>query len=249
MKNASTIILEMQNQREQIKAKQDELSEVRKKLEEQENNQTIAMEQWFIGMKTHKSKFEAAEAQIQSLLESSAEKDSKLAESAQKIKTLGEEKKKAQLEHQNEKKKVNQLSDDITLLQKKLKEKNGIIEKFQSDELQMKSSLSSERKKNEELKKELTSVKSIAQESQIRLQKLEGYGFRGHQMDEDSMLVITSCLYRYMILTDCSRVDGFSKLWGYATVQLHHILMQNVDGGVLSVSKAYDSSQTPAHTF
>lgn len=182
----------MQNQRQQIKTKQDELSEVLKKLEDQEENQTIAMDQWFIGMQTQKSKFKAAEAQIQSLRESIAKKDNNLAESAQKIKNFAEETKKVQLEHLSEKTKVNQLSEDITSLQKKLKERNGIIDNLQTAELGTSKSLSSEKKKNGELEKELILMKSIAQDSQIRLQKLEGYGFRGHQMDEDSMLVLTS---------------------------------------------------------
>jgi myosin heavy subunit len=249
MKIASTIMFEMQNQREQMKKKQDELSEVRKKLKEQEENQTIAMDQWFIGMQTQKSKFKAAEGQIQSLRESIAKKDNMLAESAQKIKKFGEEMKKVQSEHVNEKTKVNQLSQDITLLQKKLKESNGTIDSLQTAELGIANSLSSERKKTGELEKELTSMKSIAQESQDRLQRLEGYGFRGHQMDEDSMLAITSWKCEYMILTDYSRVDGFSSLWDYATDQLYHIMMQDIDSAVLSVSMAYDLSTTLAHTF
>lgn len=242
MKIASTIILEIQNQEEQIKAKDDELSELRKKLEEQEEKRIIAIDQWFLGAQTQKSKLKDAEAEIQSLHESNAKKDSKLEESVQKIKTSEEEKKKAHSDHLNEKNKANQLRDDITALIKQLKEKNGIIENLQAAKLAMTSSLSSEREKTEELGKELTSMKSTAHESQLRLQKLEGYGFRGHQMDEDSMLVITSFLYRYMILTHFYRADGFSGLWGYAQVQLHHMMMQNVDGGVLSVSEPYDFS-------
>ncbi|KAJ5372452.1 hypothetical protein N7517_004458 [Penicillium concentricum] len=216
MKIASTIILEMQNQREQIKTKQDELSEVRKKLEDQKENQTIAMDQWSIGIQTQKSKIKAAEAQIQSLRESIAKKDNNLAESAQKIKNFAEETKKVQLEHLSEKTKVNQLSEEIISLRKKLIERNGIIDNLQTAELGMTKSLSSERKKNGELEKELISMKSVAQERDIRLQKLEGYGLRGHQMDEDSM------------------IDGFSRLWNYATDQLYHIMMQNIDNAVLS---------------
>lgn len=238
MKIASTIIHEIKNQREQIKTKQDELSEVRKKLEEQDKDRSIAMDQWFIGMQTEKSKFKEAEAQIESLHESIVKKDNKLAESAQKIKNIEEEKKKVQLEYLSVKTKANELSEDITLLQKKLKERDTTIDNLQTDKLSMTNSLSSEKNKNEKLEKELSSLKSIARESQIRLQKLEGYGFRGHQTDEDSMLVIINWLFKYTLLTDCSRVDGFSSLWDYATNQMHHIMMQDIDSAALSVSMA-----------
>lgn len=238
MKIASTIIHEIKNQREQIKTKQDELSEVRKKLEEQDKDRGIAMDQWFIGMQKEKSKFKAAEAQIKSLHESIEEKDKKLAESAQNIKNIEKDKEKAQLEHLSVKTKANELSENITLLQKKLKERDTTIDNLQTDKVSMTKSLSSEKNKNEELEKELSSLKSITQKSQIRLQKLEGYGFCGHQADEDSMLVIINWLFKYTLLTYCSRVDGFSSLWDYATDRMYHIMMQNIDSAALSVSMA-----------
>jgi chromosome segregation ATPase len=238
MKIASTIIQEIKNQREQIKAKQDELSEVSKKLEEQEKNRTIAMDQWFIGIKAEKSKFKDAEAQIESLGESIAEKDKKLAESAQKIKSIEEEKQNAQSELLREKTKVIGLSEDITLVQMKLKENDAAIKNLHTARLSATNSLSSKRVENEVLEKELSSLKRIARDSQIQLQRLEGYGFRGHQMDEDSMLVNTSWLYKHMMLTNCYRVDGFSSLWDYATDQMSHIMMQNIDSAVLNVSMA-----------
>ncbi|KAJ5816156.1 hypothetical protein N7447_008389 [Penicillium robsamsonii] len=216
MKIASAIILEMQNQREQIKRKSDELSEIRKKLEEQEKNQNIAMDQWFIGMQTQKSKFEACEAQVQSLRGTIAKKENELAQSAQKNKNIEDEKKKAQLEHLSEKSKANGLSNDMTSLEKRLKEKDAIINNLRTANLGMTNSLSSEKNKNEELEKEVSSLKSIIRESQARLQKLEGYGFCGHQMDEDSM------------------VDGFSSLWDYATDQMYHIMMQDIDTAALN---------------
>ncbi|KAJ5519884.1 hypothetical protein N7463_000337 [Penicillium fimorum] len=216
MKIASAIILEMQNQREQLKKKSNELLEVRKKLEEQEKNQTIAMDQWFIGMQTQKSKFEASEAQVQSLRQTIAKKDNELAESARKIKNVEEEKKKAQLEYLSEKAKANGLSDDITSLQRRFKEMDATINNLQKAKLGMTNSLSSERKKNEELEKEVSSLKNFVQKSQARLEKLEGYGFCGHQMDEDSM------------------ANEFSSLWDYATHQMHHIMMQDIDTAVLN---------------
>ncbi|KAJ5951300.1 uncharacterized protein N7479_009713 [Penicillium vulpinum] len=188
MKIASTIIHEIKNQRDQIKTKQDELSEVRKILAEKEKHQTIAMDQWLIELQKEKTKSKNAEAELKLLRGSIAEKDSKLAEAAQKIKNIEEETKNARSEHLSEKSKVTQLCGEITSLQKKLKEKDTIIDKLQAAESGMKDSLSSEKSKNTKLEKELSSSKKITQESQTKLQKLEDYGFRGHQMNEDSII-------------------------------------------------------------
>ncbi|KXG46282.1 uncharacterized protein PGRI_051380 [Penicillium griseofulvum] len=216
MEIASTIIHEIRNQREQINTKQNELLEVRKKLEEQEKDRNIAMNQWYIGMQTEKGKLEAAEVKIESLHESMAKKDSNLAESTQKIKNIEEEKEKVQLELLSAKDKVNGLSEFIISLQKKLEERDAIIKDLRSAKSSLTNSLSSKKKKNEELETELSSLRSTSQESQIQLQKLEGYGLCGHQMDEDSM------------------VDGFSSLWDYATDQIHRIMMENIDSAALS---------------
>ncbi|OQE06550.1 hypothetical protein PENVUL_c017G03313 [Penicillium vulpinum] len=223
MKIASTIIHEIKNQRDQIKTKQDELSEVRKILAEKEKHQTIAMDQWLIELQKEKTKSKNAEAELKLLRGSIAEKDSKLAEAAQKIKNIEEETKNARSEHLSEKSKVTQLCGEITSLQKKLKEKDTIIDKLQAAESGMKDSLSSEKSKNTKLEKELSSSKKITQESQTKLQKLEDYGFRGHQMNEDSM------------------INGFSNLWNYATEQMYRIMMQDIDSAVLSNKTSFES--------
>ncbi|KAJ5761768.1 uncharacterized protein N7511_005150 [Penicillium nucicola] len=222
MEAASFIAHEIESQREQIKTKQNELSEARKKLDEQEKNQSIAMNQWFIEMQKEKANYARVEGEVVLLKESVARKDSKLAESAQRIKNLEKERNTAQSENVSEKAKVNQLSLNITSLQKVLKERDGTIDQLRVTEVSMKDTLSSEKQRNEELEKELHSQMSIIQLSQTRLHKLEGYGFPGHQMDEDSL------------------INGFSGLWDYATEQMSYIMMQDIDITILSNKASLD---------
>lgn len=173
---ASDIIREFDHQKEQIN-----------KLSDQDKDHTITIKMMAATIEKDKKTQEDSQAQTEALKKDMVEKDKVASAYLEKLNALGKDAEKLQSEKSQEIVKVSRLSDDITSLQKNLKEKNALIDKMVASQSSFGDRLRSEEKKSGDLQKECASLKRIIEESQLKLQKLEGFRGSYPKMDEDSM--------------------------------------------------------------
>ncbi|KAJ5929862.1 hypothetical protein N7454_006812 [Penicillium verhagenii] len=192
---ASNFIREFEHQQDQIK-----------KLSDQDKNHTIAMEMMASTIEKDQTTQKEVQAKVESLRQVIADKDTTITKYLQSIKTLDNDAKKLKSDKVQDAAKIEGLANDITYLQKSLKEKDAIIHKMKAFESTSNDRLAIERTKVGKLEEQCTSMTRIMEDSQAKLNTLESFRGSYREVAEDTM------------------IDQFSSLWDYATEEMSKML-------------------------
>ena len=187
LQNTASILDEIYHQKRQNEIKEEELAKVQNDLKDYKSKTEAAIQvnmEYYEKLKSEQKSAETERDNLQYLL---AEKIKDLEERAQEIESLRAKVAKLQSDYSQEKAKVAKSSAEITDLQKNVKERDTRIEKMHSAGSNLKTALSDQRKKNEDLKKEMTLLHEKEQKSLNQLQKLEGFAVGYTEVNEDEM--------------------------------------------------------------
>ncbi|KAJ5935844.1 hypothetical protein N7466_005391 [Penicillium verhagenii] len=194
---ASNFIREFEHQQDQIK-----------KLSDQDKDHTIAMKMMASTIEKDQTKQKEVQAKVESLRQIIADQETTISKYLQSIKTLETDAKNSKSDKIQDAAKLERLSDDITSLQKSLKEKDAIINKMKASESNFNDRLAIEKKKVGKLQEQCTSMTRIMEDSQAKLKTLESFRGSYREVAEDTM------------------IDQFSNLWDFATEEMSKILQK-----------------------
>lgn len=175
VQNTATILEEIERQKRQNQIKKEELARAQNDLEVYKSKTEDAIQvnmDIYEKVKREQKNVENERDNLQDLL---AEKIKDLEKRAQEIASLQAKVAKLQSDHSQEKAKVAKFCAEITDLQTNVRERDTRIEKMHSAGSNLKTALSDQRKKNEDLKKEMTLLHEKEQKSLNQLRKLEGF--------------------------------------------------------------------------
>lgn len=184
---ASAMLGEISKLREKIHTQDEELKKVQNEVLDIKERKRIAIEEMFAANEGEKAKQKDSASQIKSLRATVDEREDKIAEYSKKL--LGAEQQIADLKlaHSREVAKVSQSVTDISTLQNSLKEKDKTIDKMKTAGSNLKSMLSSEQRKKEELEVANVSMNKDLKAVKSRLQRLEAFCVQYSAIDEKSM--------------------------------------------------------------
>ncbi|KGO41767.1 hypothetical protein PEX2_107620 [Penicillium expansum] len=207
---ASAVLGEITQQREQNHLQDEELKKLRKDILDIKETKRTTIEDMFAANENEKAKQRDSLAQIETLRATVDEKESKVTESAKNLGTLQQKIAKLESNLSQEVAKVLQSAKDITTLQTNLKEKDKMVDQMKTAGSKLKSILSSEQKKNEELAAANASMNTELQAVKAYIQRLEEFPVQSSGIDENSV------------------VTKFTSLWTSATSELSPLLYQDV---------------------
>ncbi|KAJ5778750.1 hypothetical protein N7520_001996 [Penicillium odoratum] len=195
----TTIMCEFDHQKQQIK-----------QLNDLGKDHMITIKTMAATIQNEKKAHEDTQAQLERLKKEMADKDRVIADQLQKINALGKDAKNLRSEKSQETMRATRLSDENTLLQRALKEKDAIIEKNSASETALDERLKSEKKRSEKLSEDYASLERMMTEFQVKLQQTESFRAPYSEMDIELM------------------TDQFANLWDYATQQISKVLNQDI---------------------
>jgi chromosome segregation ATPase len=134
---------------------------------------------------TERAKQRDSATQIESLHSNVDEKESKIAEYSKDLEALQQEMANLKSTCSLEITKVSKSAEDISTLQANLKEKNKMVDQTKKAGSKIKSMLSSQQKKNEELRTANASMSKELQAVRARIQKLEVFPVQSSDIDDD----------------------------------------------------------------
>lgn len=180
LQNAASMFDEIDHQKRQIKAKEEDLAKGQ--------SQNQAAIEAIMGV-NEKLKIEqkSIETEKSSLQNNLRKKEKGLEECSQQIKSLRAQLAKLQSDHSKEVAKVAQSCRDITSLHETLKKKDTEVDKMLSDKANLKTTLFIEQKKIENFKNDLISLREEERKSSGKLKKLEGFTVGYTEVDEELM--------------------------------------------------------------
>ncbi|KAJ5142334.1 hypothetical protein N7526_003329 [Penicillium atrosanguineum] len=206
LQNTVTLLDEINHRKRQNEIKKEELAKVQNHLEVDKRKMEAAMQANLEIYEKVKRDQKCIETERDSLQNLHAEKVKDLEERAQEVESLQATVAKLQSDHSQE----------------TVKERDTKIENLHGEGSTLRTTLNDQRKKNEDLKKEITLLHEKGQKAQSQLDNLESFTFGYTEVNEDEML------------------DEFSGLWEYATNELFVILNQNLETKVLSDKLIWD---------
>ncbi|KAJ6113968.1 hypothetical protein N7523_007285 [Penicillium sp. IBT 18751x] len=217
LQNIATIINEIDHQKRQNEAKEEDLAKLQIDLQVYREKTEAAIQVNLDHCEKLKGMQKNVETERDNLQYLLAEKIKDLEERTQEIESLRAKVAQLQSNCSQEQEKVAKSCAEITDLQNKMKERDIRIEKMHSTGSNLKTALSDQRKNNEDLKKQITLLQKEEQKSLSKLQKLESFTVGHTEVNEVEIR------------------DEFNKLWDYATEQLHAILNQDLEDKALKV--------------
>lgn len=186
---ASVIFEEIDQQREQIHAKDEELKKAQNEIVNLKETKRVAIGEMFAANESEKAKQKETLNLVESLRASNAQKDKTLAENSKQLQGLRQQIDSLKSSYSLEVDKVSQSAKDISTLQQNLKEKEKTIDKLKAAGSNLKSMLSLEKQKTEELEAEKVLLVRELGASRGRLQTLESFTVQQLELDENSMQV------------------------------------------------------------
>lgn len=171
---AATVLREITQQREKIQSQGQELKK-----------QETTINGMFKFNQDEKAKQKDSASQIESLRASVNEKESKIAELS---KILGHQRQEiAELKSARSKEvaKASQSAKKISTLQENLKDRDKEIDEMKTAESKLKSRLSSEQGKNEELEAVYASMRTDLQAVRAHIKKLEDFAVQSSEVDKE----------------------------------------------------------------
>lgn len=186
---ASVTFEEIDHQREQINARDEELKKAENEILDLKEKKRVAIGEMFAANESEKTKQKEALDRVESLSASNTQKDKSLTESSKQLQGLRQQIDSLKSSYSLEVGKVSQSAKVISTLEQNLKEKEKTIDKMRAAGSNLKSMLLSEQQKTEELEAEKVSLGKELEESRGRLQTLESFTVQQLELDENSIQV------------------------------------------------------------
>ncbi|KAJ6045328.1 hypothetical protein N7499_004107 [Penicillium canescens] len=186
---ASAVIGEITQQREQIHSQDEELKKLQKEILYIQETKRTTINDMLTANETERAKQTDSATQIESLHATVDEKESKIAEYSKDLEGLQQEVANLKSTCSLEIAKVSQSAEDISTLQANLKEKDKMIDQMKTARSKLKSMLSSQQKKNEDLETANASMSTELQAVRARIQKLEDFPVQSSDIDDDFVKV------------------------------------------------------------
>ncbi|OQE28797.1 hypothetical protein PENSTE_c003G03719 [Penicillium steckii] len=171
---AATVLGEITQQREQIQSQDEELKE-----------KQITINGMCKVNQDEKAKQKASATQIESLRATVTEKESKIGEYSRILGLQRQEIAELKSARSQEAAKVSQSAKDISTLQENLKERDRMIDQMKTAGSKLKSRLSSEQSKNEELETVNAAMRTELQAVKAHITKLEDFAVQSSNVDEE----------------------------------------------------------------
>ncbi|KAJ6019980.1 hypothetical protein N7522_000055 [Penicillium canescens] len=220
---ASAVIGEITQQREQIHSQDEELKKLQKEILYIQETKRTTINDMLTANETERAKQTDSATQIESLHATVDEKESKIAEYSKDLEGLQQEVANLKSTCSLEIAKVSQSAEDISTLQANLKEKDKMIDQMKTARSKLKSMLSSQQKKNEDLETANASMSTELQAVRARIQKLEDFPVQSSDIDDDFV------------------TTKFARLWHFATTELSPFLEQDVPEDILKEKPIWDN--------
>ncbi|KAJ5324166.1 hypothetical protein N7476_002766 [Penicillium atrosanguineum] len=228
---ASATYSQIKEQQEQIRIRDAKLAKLEKDFKAQEGNKVLALSELSAVNQVLTTQKGEAETKNSSLRKEATEREKSLTEVSRRIKELQSQIQAQLLEKSSDEKNMNSMVEkhnlDIDSLQRRLKESDGVTGNIKATNVNLTSLLAVEKTKTGRLEEEKKSLDEEMQKARSRLEKLDGFIFESHKVDEQSMSVFSRKM-SYTLLTLCFRMDDFSGLWGYAKNEIWTVLRQDL---------------------
>ncbi|KAL4898838.1 hypothetical protein BDW74DRAFT_189902 [Aspergillus multicolor] len=209
--------------RNQVQAKKNELEHVRNEMSAEVTAKQTAMSEMFKENAIEKTKQEKAESEIESLTSQIralekviAHKEREMNDTQRQLRELQSDKAKLQSD-------FTIAHRDIDGLQRKMKEKDAMIEKVKVSYSANQKSLKAAEERAKDVEKEKVALNKSLQAAEARVHKLEGYAVRHSDYAEETM------------------ADAFFDLWQYAIIELSPHLNLDFAGSVLQNPAIWDT--------
>jgi uncharacterized coiled-coil DUF342 family protein len=200
---ASVIFEEIDHQREQIYARNEDLKKAQNEIHDLKEKKRVAIGEMFAANESEKAKQKEALDRVESLSAANTQKDKSLAECSKQLQGLRQQIDSLKSSYSLEVEKVSQSAKDISTLQQNLKEKEKTIDKMRAAGSNLKSMLLSEQQKTEELEAGKVSLGKELKASRGRLQTLESFTVQQLELDENSMQVNLSIKQHFYANLSC----------------------------------------------
>ena len=184
---AGTVLDEITQLREKIQSQDEELKALKKKIVHITETKTTTINEMFKANQDEKAKQKDSATQIESLCTAVDEKEGEIAESSKNLGLQRQEIAKLKSACSQEVAKVSQSARDISRLEANLKERDKMIDQMKTAGSKLKSMLSSEQRKNAELKAANASMTTELEAVKVRIQKVEDFAVQFSDVDEDLM--------------------------------------------------------------
>ncbi|KAJ5300253.1 hypothetical protein N7508_007496 [Penicillium antarcticum] len=184
---ASAVLGEITQQREKIQYQDAELKRLQNEILDMKERKRITIEDMYAVNENEKAKQRDSATHIEKLRATVDEKENKITEYSQTLRATQEEIAKLESTCSQELAKVSQSAKDIDTLQTNLKDKDRMIDQMKTAGSKLKSILSSEQKKKEELEAANASMNTELRAVKAYIQRLESFPAQSSDIDEDSV--------------------------------------------------------------
>lgn len=192
-KNVSVTYSQVKEQQEQIRTRDEKLTRLQKDIEAQKERESVVIGRFSAANQDLAIQKEIAEKKIVFLQKENVEKDKSLANISRRIQELQRQLQTLLSERSQDKRKMSlmiaQHNLEIDSFQRKLKERDALIEKLKESDANLTSLLSDEKAKRGYLKKDKKSLEEKMLKAHSRLKKFDSFIFKYYQIDEQLMLV------------------------------------------------------------
>ncbi|KAJ5422807.1 hypothetical protein N7445_010915 [Penicillium cf. griseofulvum] len=222
---ASIIFEKIDNQREQICARDEELKKAQNEIHDLKEKKRVAIEEMFAANESEKAKQKEALARVESLSATNTEKDKSLADCSKQLQGLRQQLYSLKSSYSLEVEKASQSAKEISTLQQDLKEQEKTIDKMRAASSNLQTKLLLEQQKTKELEAEKVSLGKELEASRGQLQTLESFTVQQVELEENSMQVNLSIK---------------PHLWNFALSEISITLREDLHENVLKDKSTYD---------
>ncbi|KAJ5805574.1 uncharacterized protein N7503_003176 [Penicillium pulvis] len=216
---ASAVLGEITQQCEQIDSRDEELKVLHKEILSIEETKRTTINDMFTTNEQERARQKESATHIESLHAIVGERESKIAELSRNLEALQQKVKILESTCSQEVAKVSQSAKDISTLQVNLKEKDKMIDQMKTAGSKLKSLLSSEQKKTEDLEVANASMNTDLQTVRAHVQNLEDLPVQSSDINDNFVTM------------------KFTSLWTSAIDNLSPLLEQDITEDVLQNEK------------
>ncbi|OQE41455.1 hypothetical protein PENCOP_c005G06439 [Penicillium coprophilum] len=200
---------------DQIRTRDEKLANLQKDIKAHQEKESVVIGEFSAVNQNLATQKELAEKEVAALLKVGTERDKSLAEVSRRYQDLQRQLQTQLLARcQDEKKTKSMIAQhnlEIDSFQIRLKERDASINELKESDATLASRLADEKAKSAHLEQDKKSLDEKLLEARSRLEKVDSFILKQHQIDEESI------------------IDGFSSLWNFAVSEIWTVLRQNLD--------------------
>lgn len=192
---ASATYSQVKDQQDQIQIRDEKLDKLQKHIKAQEENELVALSRFSAVNQALTTQKEKAEKENASLRKAVTEREKSLTEISRRIQELqGQIQTQLSERSQDERRMTSIIAQhnlDIGSLQRRLTERDTSVDEMKATTANLESLLAKEQTKSVCLETEKKSLDENMQKARSRLEKFDAFILESHQIDEQSMLVLS----------------------------------------------------------